>query len=183
MEQHGQRRCRVTSPGGLVTAIASSGSSTIRAAQGGLSGSAVVQTSVASLVSLVVTPVGPTLADGTSLQMHATGAFSDGSTQDLTGTALWSTGNGSFATISSPGGVLTAAAAGITTVRATSGAVQATVPVTVTNAGLLNVVVTPQNSSLAQGTAEQLTATEFSPTGPPRTLPHWLRGAAAAWRA
>src|SRR5215208_3371245 len=52
------------------------------------------------LESIDVTPINPSLQTGLTQQFTATGAFSDGSTQDLTAAATWSSSNQSVATIS-----------------------------------------------------------------------------------
>ncbi len=69
---------------GLATSVAT-GSTHISAMFGGISSAPVVlQVTAATLVSIAVTPVTPTLSLGTTLQLTATGTYSDNSTQDLT---------------------------------------------------------------------------------------------------
>ena len=72
---------------GLATAGVN-GSTTISAALGNASGSASL--SVKTLASISVTPANPSIPIGSTTQMTATGTFSDGTTQDLTGTVTWS---------------------------------------------------------------------------------------------
>src|SRR5208282_571958 len=57
----------------------------------------------ATLVSITVTPVSPSIAKGTTKQFTATGTYTDTSTQDLTTQATWVSGTASVATISSTG--------------------------------------------------------------------------------
>ena len=56
-----------------------------------------------SLARIEVTPSLPTLAQGSTLNLVATGINSDNSTTDLTNDVTWQSGNDSLATISSSG--------------------------------------------------------------------------------
>ena len=56
---------------------------------------------IVTLKSMTITPVNPSIANGTNLQLTATGIFSDGSTQNLTASASWSSSSGAIATVSS----------------------------------------------------------------------------------
>ena len=83
------------------------------------------------LSSISVTPGTPSIAAGGTQQFTATGTFSDGSKQDLTSSATWSSSATAIATITS-GGLATGISAGNTTITATSGAVSGTTTLTVT---------------------------------------------------
>jgi 6-phosphogluconolactonase (cycloisomerase 2 family) len=76
-----------------------------------------------TLVSIAITPTAPTLFNGTTLQLTATGTYSDNSTQNLTGSVSWNSSMMATATVSNtaPVGVVTALALGTTTITATSG--------------------------------------------------------------
>lgn len=76
----------------------------------------------ASLVSIAVTPANPTVANGQTRQMTATGTYSDTSTQDLTTQVTWSSSDTSKATVSNTG-LVTAVSYGSATITATSGGV------------------------------------------------------------
>ena len=54
-----------------------------------------------TLTSIAVTPANPSIPDATTLQFMATGTFTDGSTEDLTDSVVWSSSNTTQATISS----------------------------------------------------------------------------------
>jgi len=56
-----------------------------------------------TLNSIAVTPANQAIAGGANQQFAATGTFSDGHTEDLTGTVTWGSSNGSVATISAAG--------------------------------------------------------------------------------
>jgi hypothetical protein len=91
-----------------------------------------------TLSSIAIGPQAQTITVNpkTTLQMSATGTFSDGSTQDLTGKVLWSSSDPTCATISSSGLVSPASAvAGVctATISASDGTISAaTTTVTVT---------------------------------------------------
>lgn len=112
----------------------------------------------ASLVSIAVTPPGASVAAGATVQYAANGTYSDGTTQDLTASAAWSSSTQSVATITTAG-LATTLAAGNTVVTATSGTISGTATLTVTPAALVSMTVSPANSSLPAGNSAQFTAT------------------------
>ena len=142
---------------GLVTGNGE-GSATITATLAGVSGMTTATVTAATLTSIIVTPPNPSIAKGTSVQLTATGVFSDGTTQNFTSTASWSPSSNSFAPVN-PTGLATGTAVGTETVTATQAGVSGSTTVTVTAATLTSIVVTPPNPSIAKGTAVQLTAT------------------------
>jgi hypothetical protein len=98
----------------------------------GVSGSTTLTVIDATLVSIAITPVDPSMAAGSSLQFTATGTYSDGSTHDLTSSIIWSSANPGTATMSSAG-LATAVAAGTTIISATAGTKSSTTTLTVTS--------------------------------------------------
>jgi uncharacterized protein YjdB len=156
---------------GLVTG-ASPGSTTITATQGGVSASTTVTVTPAVLTSITVTPPNVSIANGTSEQLTATGNFSDGTTQDLTTSVTWAS-SVPLATVSNaPGsqGLVMGSGKGVATISATLGTVSGATMITVTNAVLTSIAVAPANSSIANGTTEQLTATGFFSNGSTQDL-------------
>lgn len=115
---------------GLVTAVGS-GSAIIFAESGSISGFSEVTVNDATLLSIAVTPVNPTISRGSTLQFTATGTYSDNSTRNLTNSVTWTSSNTAIATIAS-GGLATGASGGTTTIQATSGTVSGTTGLTVT---------------------------------------------------
>jgi hypothetical protein len=109
------------------------------------------------LVSIAVTPAHPSILWDQTQQFTATGKYSDGSTQNLTSTATWSSSAPGVATINA-GGLASGVAVGGTTITAASGGVQGTTPLTVT-APLVSIAVTPANPSVIAGKKQQFTAT------------------------
>jgi 6-phosphogluconolactonase len=88
-------------------------------------------TSSPSLQSIQVSPNNASIPRGTTQQFTATGTFTDGSSQDITGSASWISSMPSVAGISSAG-LATGVATGSATITAASGAVSGSTPVTVT---------------------------------------------------
>src|SRR5208283_2746852 len=98
------------------------GSTNITATVNGISDSATLVVTDATIVSISVTPVGRSIPVGTKLAYTATGTFSDGSTQSLKGDATWASDQPGVATISGAGSA-TGVGAGTTDISATFGAV------------------------------------------------------------
>ncbi|MDX7854501.1 Ig-like domain-containing protein [Aeromonas caviae] len=99
------------------------------------------------------------LAKGNTQPFIATGHYGDGSVKDLTSETSWHSSDDRIATISSPG-ALTARDAGTTTVTAShDGIISNTIQITVTDAVLTAIQVTPPSVSVGKGQTRQLTAT------------------------
>ena len=119
----------------------------------------------ATLVSIAVTPVNPSIPKGASQQFTATGTYSDNSTHDVTAQVAWNSSNTGTATISSTG-LAAAVAIGTTTITAASGTITSTpVTLTVTATALVSIAVTPANPSTPVGTPVQFTATGTNTDG------------------
>src|SRR5690606_37851931 len=125
----------------------------------GLTASAALTVTAARLVGLAVEPATPRLAKGTTLQLDATGTFSDDSSRTLTAQLDWQPADAGIVTVSS-GGLLTGIGVGSTTVTAThpGTGVSAQVSITVTSAEIASVTVEPVNPTVAAGLTLQLTA-------------------------
>ncbi|MFZ0279785.1 MAG: Ig-like domain-containing protein [Candidatus Sulfotelmatobacter sp.] len=105
---------------GLITAQAE-GSATVTAESASVHGSDLLTVSSPVLVSISVTPANSSIMLGTTEQLTATGTFDDGSTQNLTNSATWSSANSSMVSIG-PAGLAAANSVGSTSISATSGA-------------------------------------------------------------
>jgi 6-phosphogluconolactonase (cycloisomerase 2 family) len=146
---------------GIATA-AGTGSTTITASSGALSGSTTLNVTSTTLVSIGVTPATPTIAKGTTQQFTATGVYSDNTTQNLTDAVTWHAVNPAVASITTAigsGGLATGVAPGTTQITATLGGVVGSTTLKVTAATLVSIAVTPVNASVAKGIVQQLTAT------------------------
>lgn len=145
---------------GVVTALAP-GSVTITAAYSGVSGTAPLTVSPATLVSIQVSPADASLPVTYTLQYQALGTFSDGSTRDLTALATWVSSNPTVATVSSATGsqgLATGVGVGTTTISATFSSVTGTTGLAVTNTRLQSIAVTPNPFSVAVGATLQFAA-------------------------
>lgn len=137
------------------------GQSTIAATYMNVTGSTLLTVGVATPVSLNVTPSNPSIANGTSVQFVAKATLTDGTSQDVSKTATWTTASTTgtnVATISATG-MATGGGVGQAMVTATYMEVSASVNLTVTSAVITSLNVTPSNPSVARGTMQQYTAT------------------------
>ncbi|WP_324018620.1 Ig-like domain-containing protein [Aeromonas caviae] len=99
------------------------------------------------------------LAKGNTQPFIATGHYGDGSVKDLTSETSWHSSDDRIATLSASG-ALTARDAGTTTVTAShDGIISNTIQITVTDAVLTAIQVTPPSVSVGKGHPQQLTAT------------------------
>ncbi|HEX5651223.1 MAG TPA: Ig-like domain-containing protein [Steroidobacteraceae bacterium] len=149
------------SDAGLAT-TAGVGSTTVLATVGEVSGQTVLTVTDATLVSIEVSPAAPSIAHGATQSFTATGRYTDNSTQDLTTEVTWGSSDAAVATVSNAGGsngLATTAGVGSTTVSAVSGAVSGETTLTVTDATLVSIEVSPAAPSIAQGLTQQFTAT------------------------
>jgi uncharacterized protein YjdB len=139
---------------GLATAVAP-GTTAITASLSGASGSATLN--VPRLSSIAVTPISPSIAVGAKQPFIATATYSDGSTQNITAKATWTSTNPAFATVNASG-VATAVAAGPTSIAASLNGITGSATLTVTPT-LSKIVVSPNPASIAVGATQQFAAT------------------------
>jgi len=97
---------------------------------------------IATLTSISVTPVNPTVQVGATQQFTATGTYSDSGTQNITGSVAWASSNTSVVTITSAG-LATGMNPGSTIISATlsgitgnTGVTVQSLPLTITTASL-----------------------------------------------
>ncbi len=133
------------------------GSTVITATSGSVSGSTTLTATPATLQSIAITPNPITIGTGSSLQLTATGTYSDSTTQSVTTSANWTSDTPSVATIGPSTGLATAVSAGSATISATIGSITATAPLSVVT--LVSIAITPNPATLALGSSQQLTAT------------------------
>ena len=106
-----------------LAAGATGGSSTITALFSGVSGSTTLTVADMPLVSLSVTPQGPSINKGATQQLTATGTYANDMTLNITTRASWTSSAPAVASVDS-GGVVTAIAGGSAVITATSGTIQ-----------------------------------------------------------
>jgi hypothetical protein len=114
---------------GQVTGIAP-GTVTVTAVFAGQVGVASLTVTNATLSSIAIKPVNPTIALGSPQQFTATGTFSDGSTEPLSGQVTWTSSNIGVAIINSSGAISTTGT-GTSTIEAAFGTVSNTTVLTV----------------------------------------------------
>jgi hypothetical protein len=146
------------------------------------------------LISITVTPANPSIAAGNTQQFTATGIYSNGSTQNLTASVLWSSSVPGVATInaaglassispgstiitaayvtSPPGGVAPGVAprTPIVVSPPVSSGITGSTTLTVTAPTLVSMAVTPANPSIAAGQTQQFTATGTYSNGSTQNL-------------
>ena len=142
---------------GLVSGVGT-GTATITATSGSVSGTASLTVSGATLVSINITPANSSMAVGTTKQFTATGTYSDASTQDITGSVIWTSLTPTAATINAQG-LASTLAAGTTTITASFGSTTGSTGLTVSTAHLVSIAITPANPRINVGTLLKLTAT------------------------
>ena len=112
-----------------------------------------------TLITLTVGPTTPSILEGSTKQMTATGTFDDNTTQTLTSNVDWSSDATDVATVSDSG-LVKGITAGTATITAQSGTVSGSTTVTVTLANLTSITVNPSTGSVSgSGITKQYTAT------------------------
>ena len=145
---------------GLVTGLGA-WSTAITVTLGGIQGSTTLTVSPPTLTSLTITPPSPSIAKGTSLQLSATGNFSDGSTQDLTNQVSWTAGDNGTAQVSNVSGtqgLVSGLSVGNTSITVILNGIQGSTTVAVTQPTLSSLTITAPILSIAKGTTVKLSA-------------------------
>jgi uncharacterized protein YjdB len=146
---------------GLVTGQ-SPGTATITAQLGSVTGSADLVVESSPLTSVQVTPATATVAQQTGVLFRALGTFADGSTQDLTGSAVWTSSPASVATVGNAAGekgLAKGLTPGTATITALFAGEVGAATLTVTNATMTSLIITPASTDIPLGSSQQFTAT------------------------
>lgn len=144
---------------GVLTTIAA-GSVNVQATLGGVTGTKAVTISQATVTAVMISPSSTSIPKGTSTQFTAIANYSDGTTRDVTNSAVWSSSNTSIAgvnTSTTTGGLSQGIATGATTISATIGGITGSSALTVTAATLVSISISA-NDSIAKGNTKQYTA-------------------------
>ncbi len=112
-----------------------------------------------TLQSIEITPANASVAADTSTQLTATAIYSDNSHADVTTQVAWSSSNPAIATVGTSTGKITAISAGAVSLSAKLQGHSASTALTVTDATLLSIAITPAAPAVALGTTQQFTAT------------------------
>jgi uncharacterized protein YjdB len=114
---------------GVATGV-SPGTTTVSAAFAGISGTTTLTVNTATLNTIAVTPINPTINLGSSQLFAAQGTFSDNSVVNITVQVAWTSSDVAVATIKS-NGLASSASAGTTTIKASLNGVNGTSILTV----------------------------------------------------
>ncbi len=142
---------------GVAVGVAA-GAATISASFNGKSGSAVLTVLPATLVSMTIAPLNPSLNIGLTQQFSAAGIYTDGSARNLSAIAVFASATPAVATTTGAG-LATAVAAGTSVVTASVGSMSASTTLTVNPITLVSLALTPQAPTLAIGATLPLVAT------------------------
>ncbi len=141
------------------------GRTAIIATSGSVSARTTLTVTPPALQAITVSPPNPTVAAGEPQAFTATGQWSDGTTEDLTGSATWSSSQPAVASIGA-GGLATTHQAGGAVITATAGAVSGQATLHVTSAVLTGLTIAPADARVPMGLTQQLVATaHFSDGG------------------
>jgi len=144
--------------GGMVSAL-TQGTSHISASLSSHKASTVLTVGPAILQSLTVTPGTAKIAKYTDQQFTATGTFTNGTTQNISSQVTWSSSQPTVASVNKSGLALAGSAAGSTVIMASMSGISASANLTVTNANLDSIMVTPANSTIPLSVFRQFVAT------------------------
>jgi uncharacterized protein YjdB len=138
------------------------GSTTIAATLGQISGAATLTVTPAKLNGITITPTTPpAIKTAETVQFTAIGHYTDSSTSDITNSVTWQSTTPSVATINSSGlaTAVTVNTPGSTTIQASSGGVPSSNSPTLSVAVLQTIGVTPGSPAVTVGGTQQFTAT------------------------
>jgi len=141
---------------------AGKGKTSITATMSGIEGTTNLTVTDAVLTSIAVTPTNPSIVLGTTLQLQATGIYSDNSTQSLNNLVIWSSSDSEVAVVSNTNGsegVVTSVGKGVGIITAKLGDTSGSTSLTITDEELISLSITPTNPFIALGIEVQLTAT------------------------
>jgi DNA-binding beta-propeller fold protein YncE len=112
---------------------------------------------VVTLTSIAVTPASPSIALGKTIQLTATGTYSDGTKKDISSQVTWTSGTPTVATV--PAGLATSVAVGTSAITATLSGMTGSDTLTVTAATVVSIAITPAKPTIAPGKTLPFTAT------------------------
>jgi hypothetical protein len=130
------------------------------------SGPVTLTVTAATLMTVVITPANAMVPKGATIDLVATGVFTDNTMQVLTNTVTWTTAAAATATISNAAGQhgrATGIAPGMVVITATStaatGSRMGMLTLTVTPAAVVSIAITPGNQTIVKTATKQYTAT------------------------
>jgi hypothetical protein len=136
-----------------VAQILSTGTVTITGTLGSLNATTTMTVTAAALVSMTVTPASATIPVSATQQFNATGTYTDGSTQDITTIATWTSSIPSLASVSNSAGtqgLATGLAPGTIMISAMLSSATTNASLTVTNAPCVGPCVLTSHYNLSR---------------------------------
>ena len=126
----------------------------------GITGQTSMTITSASLASLAITPANPTIAAGTTQQFQLIGTYSNGTTTvNLTNSAWWQSSNWRTAFTRGSGLAYGFSSGSVTITGNYRGLTAATTTLTVSNATIVSIAITPSAPTILLGAMEPFTAT------------------------
>jgi hypothetical protein len=156
----------VAGASGLLLARAA-GMTNISATLGTIVGQTTLTVTGATASSLSISPIAVSTPLGTGVQYTATLIFTNGTSRNVTGMAMWSSSNPMAATIGRTGRA-TPVAVGTTTISASYMGLPASTSLTVTDAVVASIQLTPIAPTMPIGTTTQFTVTAILTDGTTR---------------
>lgn len=126
------------------------GSAHISATLASVTGSTLLTVTGATLSSIAVTPTSTVLAPASILVYQAVGTYSDGSTQNISNSVAWTSGDTSVVTINPGSGQATGQSAGATTIKAALGSISGTSNIVVEASALQTIAVVPATDTIPE---------------------------------
>ena len=137
----------------------STGTTNITATFGGKAGTSVLTVTPATLSSIQIAPLNPSVNAGVMQQFTATGTFSDNTTRDITAITTFTSATPAVASIVATTGMTRGLTAGTSVITATSGGRSSSTTLTVTPAVLVSLAIAPTNPTLQIAALQQMTTT------------------------
>ena len=137
----------------------STGTTNITATFGGKAGVSVLTVTPATLSSIQIAPLNPSVNAGVMQQFTATGTFSDNTTRDITAITTFTSATPAVASIVATTGMTRGLTAGTSVITATSGGRSSSTTLTVTPAVLVSLAIAPTNPTLQIAALQQMTTT------------------------
>jgi len=133
---------------GLASGIAL-GTTTITASSGVISGNTSLNVTAAVLQNIAITPENPSCDIGSTESLTANAVFSDGTTNDITNSAIWTSDNTGVATINAATGLVTGVALGTSLITASYATITGNCTFTVTDHTAPTILSTLPSSNAA----------------------------------
>jgi uncharacterized protein YjdB len=165
---------------GLATSVAT-GSTTIKAAFGSITGSTGLTVNNVQLVSITVMPANPRIAKGTSIKFTAIGTFSDSSVATNLSGIVWKSSKPNIASIRSSG-IAHGKKGGSVNISATASGITGSTSLTAGTGTLVSVAITPAAPTVAAGGTQQFIATGTFSDGSTQDITlnsHWSSSSAS----